>query len=319
MDSWPGLVVHADWGTPENKRWMARAVLGASGRYLVYAPEPVGEPITWLARLRAAAGPDGVVLLGLDFPIGLPLAYARLVEVADFLAVLPELGQGRWASFYEVATRPDEISLYRPFYPQRPGGTRQAHLLAGLGLATIDELRRQCERARPGRRAAAPLFWTLGGQQVGKAAIAGWREVLAPALRRPELDLAMWPFAGPLADLLRPGRVVVAECYPAEFYDHLGVLFSHRSGGKRAPAARAANARPLLNWAEEAGVALHPALVAQLLAGFGPAPAGEDTFDAVIGLLGMLNVLLGRRPPGELPAGPARQVEGWILGQSLAL
>ena len=30
----------------------------------------------------------------------------------------------------------------------------------------------------PGRRAAAPIFWTLGAQQVGKAAIAAWRELL---------------------------------------------------------------------------------------------------------------------------------------------
>jgi len=27
------------------------------------------------------------------------------------------------------------------------------------------------------------MFWTLGGNQVGKAAISGWRELLAPARR----------------------------------------------------------------------------------------------------------------------------------------
>jgi hypothetical protein len=44
-------------------------------------------------------------------------------------------------------------------------------------------LRRQCERATPTRRAACPLFWTLGSNQVGKAAISGWQEVIAPAQR----------------------------------------------------------------------------------------------------------------------------------------
>lgn len=60
-----------------------------------------------------------------------------------------------------------------------------ACLKKGLSLKMFDELRRLCEMSvpawsvYPGRRAACPLFWTLGGQQVGKAAILGWREVLS--------------------------------------------------------------------------------------------------------------------------------------------
>ena len=44
-------------------------------------------------------------------------------------------------------------------------------------------LLRRCERGGNGHKQACCLFWTLGGNQVGKAAIIGWRDVLAPALR----------------------------------------------------------------------------------------------------------------------------------------
>ncbi len=65
------------------------------------------------------------------------------------------------------------------------------------------------------------MFWTLGAKQVGKAAICGWRELLAPALRRNEISL--WPFEGDLTELLKEARIVVAETYPAETYSHLGI------------------------------------------------------------------------------------------------
>jgi hypothetical protein len=248
----PILIAHADWGSAPKKRWLARATLQRDGRYRAHAPEPVGNARTLLARLQADAGPDGAILLGFDFPIGLPAAYAQRAGVADFLSLLPRLGHDEWADFYRVAERPAEISLHTPFYPQRPGDTRQQHLLDGLGVKTIDVLRRRCDRATSDRRAACPLFWTLGGQQVGKAAIRGWREVLVPALRATEIDLTIWPFSGTLYELIRPGRIVVAETYPAEFYAHLGVAFAPsrpgRRSGKRVQSDRAANAGTLLAW-----------------------------------------------------------------------
>jgi hypothetical protein len=257
------------------------------------------------------------VLLGVDFPLGLPLAYAERFGVEDFTALLPQLGQGEWHDFYRVAERPEEISLHRPFYPLRPGDARQSTLVQALGLPSSAALRRRCDRQQPDRPAAAPLFWTIGAQQVGKAAISGWRDLLAPGLARG--DLALWPFDGPLADLLRPGRVVVAETYPAECYRHLGVRFAPpqagASSGKRVQAARSARAQTLLGWASQAGVEIDPGLRAAIVAGFGASSDGEDRFDAVVGLLGLLNIVLGRRPPGD-PTDPAiRHIEGWILGQ----
>jgi hypothetical protein len=170
-----------------------------------------------------------------------------------------------------------------------------------------------------GRRAASPLFWTLGGQQVGKAAIHGWREVLGPGLREANLDLSLWPFSGRLETLLAAGRLVAVETYPAECYTHLGVAFSRRRrgfrSGKRVQADRAANAGRLLAWAEQAGVRLEPPLRAALLDGFGLSQDGEDPFDTTIGLFGMLNIILGYRPLYEPEDPVIRSIEGWIFGQ----
>src|SRR3712207_211963 len=50
--------------------------------------------------------------------------------------------------------------------------------------------------------------------------------------------------------------------------------------------------------------------------GFGADAAGEDRFDSVIGLLGLVGVLDGARPD-FVPADPwIRRWEGWVLGQT---
>ncbi len=314
MDTKPALIAHADWGSAPVKRWLARARLLPDGRYRALAPQPAGALNCLLSRLAAEAE-GGAVLLGLDFPIGLPAAYAGHAGIRDFLVALPGFGQGGWADFYTPAEQPAEISLRRPFYPRRPGGARRHHLLDGLGLGGSDELWRRCDRLTFGRGSASPLFWTLGANQSGKAAIVGWREVLAPALLAGDPPLALWPFAGPLHALLRPGWIVAAETYPAECYHHLGLTDGGKRWSKRRPADRIAQAPPLLAWAAAAGVELEPELVKAIETGFGPRPDGDDPFDATVGLFGMLNVVLGRRPPGEPNDETVRRVEGWILGQ----
>jgi hypothetical protein len=302
----PALVAHADWSTGPAKRRLAVAKL--SERYVARAPVPVGEPRTLLERLRQEAG--GSLLVGFDFPIGLPARYARAAGVRDFRGLLRRLGRDEWAEFYKVATSPGEIGLRRPFYPLRPGGTRQRHLLDALGARSMDELRRVCERASDGLPPASPLFWTLGAKQVGKAAIQGWRDVLAPALRDPKLDVVVWPFDGPLDELLAPGRTVVAETYPPAYYRRLGIVFG-RTESKRRRTERAARAGGVLRWADAAGISLTSRLRRELETGF----ESEDAFDAAVGLFGMLDVVLGRVPSGEPRCEPALAVEGWILGR----
>lgn len=312
------LVVHADWSIHAAKRWMAMSPRTGSG-WRCRGPKVVPEPQDFFARLQGLASSKASILVGFDFPIGLPFAFARRAGVTDFRHLLPQLGEAEWRDFYEVAEVREQISTRRPFYPRRPGGTRRDHLLAGLGLEASDDLLRICEKKHPDRPAASPLFWTLGAKQVGKAAIAGWRQVLTPALRNPELDVVIWPFDGDLEDLLDDHRVVLAETYPAEAYRHIGVEFARgRAGekhGKTVRADRAANAQRLLDWARDARIELAPELAASIRDGFGSDSAGEDRFDAVVGLFGMLEVVLMRREAGAPDDPRVRRVEGWILGQ----
>lgn len=313
----PSVVAHADWSIKAEKRWMTSAIR-ADDRYTVGAPKLVGDTGTLLRRLRSLGDGDPAIV-GFDFPIGVPANYARRAGVDDFLVWLARLGAGEWERFFDVAERSQEIGTRRPFYPFRPGGTSRRHLLDALGVESTGDLRRQCEHAHTDRRAASPLFWTLGPNQVGKAAIIGWREVLGPGLRDQELAVAIWPFSGNLRDVLKQGRLVVVETYPAEFYHHLGVVWAAgRKGeksGKGSQVARMAQVSSLLKWADQSGIALDPALQDTIRDGFGPNASGEDQFDATIGLFGMLNVLLGYRPLYEPESDEVRRIEGWIFGQ----
>ncbi|WP_242361105.1 MULTISPECIES: hypothetical protein [unclassified Anaeromyxobacter] len=304
------LLAAADWSVSERKRWLALAQRGADGRWRAGGARPVGRAETLVARLARRAGTRRRALLGLDLPIGVPAAYAARVGADSFLAWAPGLGAPPYEAFFTPAATAAEITLHRPFYPERArraGVVRQAELCAALGVPGFDALRRACDRARPGRRAAEALFWTVGGKQVGKAALAGWRDVVLPALR--DARAAIWPFQGELATLLRPGAVVLAEIYPADAWRRLGAA----PVSKRDPASRLAACAALGRWLRAAGVFASRRLSTQLAEGFGRRPDGEDAFDAVVALLGMLDVVLGRTALFE-PEQEARAVEGWILG-----
>ncbi len=315
----PAVVAHADWSLDPRKRWVARAVHEGGGLYRALAPEPAGDLPTFLDDLRRQTARPGALLLGVDFPLGLPLAYARHAGVSDFARLFPELGRGRWRDFFRVAECAEEIGLARPFYPARPGprGTvARKHLPERLGLPAYGALLRRCDQASEARRAACVLFWTLGPQQVGKAAIVGWRDLLIPALRDGR-DLALWPFDGSLGPLLAERDIVAAETYPGEIYGHLGLNEAGgRAFGKRRQAARAERGPRLLERLRRLGIRPEPALRGALLDGFGPAGDGEDPFDAAVGLTGMLNVVLGGRPAGAPEDPEIRRIEGWILGQA---
>jgi hypothetical protein len=274
------------------------------------APEPVGDVRQFLDRLRAAAD-YGPVALGLDLPLGIPRAYAANRAAAGFLDFL--LQTRNWPGFFRVCASIDEIGPERPFYPARgiAGMTRLAHATA-LRLGGAASLSRACDRATTERPAGAPLFWTLGANQTGKAAIAAWTEMLLPALASGQ-DVRLWPFAGPFRALLAPGAVAMAETYPAEALRHLGIRLR---GSKRRQADRAAVAAALLEAMARLAVTPDAALRDALASGFGADAAGEDRFDCVLGLLCVLNVLAGNRPD-TAPDDPwIQRWEGWVLGQT---
>ena len=311
----PALVAHSDWSVKPEKRWCAIAALQPGGRYLIDAPKPVGDIGTFFDRLRTRVAGDAAVLAGFDFPIGLPERYACKVGITDFRDALPDFGRGRWTEFYCPAPDRAKISLTRPFYPFRPGGTKRCHLVEALNVNAFEELYRRCD-VREGRRKAAAMFWCIGANQVGKAAIAGWRDLIAPALGRPASEgaLSIWPFDGSFADLLsRPG-IVVAETYPAETYHQLdlGIVKPGRKKGQACD--RAKDAKVMRGWARTYDVRMTPSLVHAIECGFDADRHGDDRFDALVGLLGMLDVVLGNRPDGA-SGDEITRIEGWILGQ----
>jgi hypothetical protein len=291
---------------------MARAAL-KEGCYHLSLPELVGPCNDVLDRLRDGLDTEDTLFMGFDFPIGLPAAYANMAGLSDFPSALRQLGQAEWSGFFDVARTREEISLHRPFYPNAPGGKRQVHLVSQLHLGSKDDLLRQCDRQTKTRPAACPLFWTLGAKQVGKAAIAGWSQLLAPSLSAKVGTFAIWPFSGQLADLLRTYAIVVAETYPAEAYRHLG--FPRTRWSKRDQVGRRARGKEIKKWAAQRPVVLEPPALRAIKDGFGSTKHGEDPFDALLGLCSMLDVVLGYRLEGAPDDERVRRVEGWVLGQ----
>ena len=298
----PDVVVHADWSVDRRKRW-ACVARRRGDRYAVETIEPIAD-LAALARLTEAES----AVIGVDAPIGLPLAYARAAGIDRFLPWLREMTASTFAQWSRAAATPGDIAVARPFYPARPGGARRAHLVEGLGQSSFHDLLRGCDRSPPLARPAASLFWTMGANQVGKAAVALWADLVrSPALQ-------VWPFDGILEDLVAGGGTVVVEAYPAAFGGHLGVVWATGQSKRRQP-DRIDRASALAAAARRLGLDLAPHVRAQLRDGFGPASTGEDAYDAFVGLLGVVNVLRGGRPAGP-PAcsSHATTVEGWILG-----
>ncbi len=304
-------LIHADWSCNPGGRWMAEAVREGAG-WSASGPRKVGPLDAFVDVLFIGQGPT---LAGFDFPIGVPLAFATKTQFSDFLSALGCFGSTGWSDFYNVADRAEEISLQRPFYPRVSRlGVRRKHLVEALGVDSFDALRRRCERKTEFHGAACPLFWTLGANQVGRAAIAGWQEVIVPGRER---GAALWPFDGALAETAHASRVTLAETYPAEAYSHVGVRFK-RGQSKLNPEHRKEAARNLISRSVDCGVMLSTTLETAIREGFSDAQDGaDDGFDAVMGLLGMIEVVEGRRPEKPLAAATDEaKWEGWILGMA---
>lgn len=293
------LLAHFDWSVNKRKRWCTLARRCADGGWDCRTPEPAGALDTVFARLRLDQ-PEGAILAGFDFPIGLPREYAARAGIGSFVDALASLK----GEFYSPAESPRQISLARPFYPKRPGGARKEHLLRALGVSS---LLRRCERATARRAPACELFWTQGAKQAGRGAALGWSKLLGPGLQRGEILL--WPFHGELPDLLGTGRIVVAESYPAETYGHLGFP---RNFGKGSAAGRRRQAPLLREWCARQDVRLPVELQAMIDNGFDH----DDAFDSFVGLLGLAEAAVAVGPQSLPPDPEIRTVEGWILGMA---
>lgn len=302
------LAGHADWSVDARKRWMTLARRRA-GHWHVTAPEPVGEPSNLIERLLVRAG-NAPVGFGVDFPLGLPRFYATRAGIGDFRAWLRGLDPA--SPFFAPCASLGEVGLERPFYPKSSiaGAGQMALLAERLGLSGADALRRDVDWPTARRPGAAPLFWTMGANQCGKAGLAAWRDCLLPAMRA-GLPLDLWPYAGRFVDVLAGGRIVLAETYPAEAMVQLGIP---RLGSKRRQADRAGLAPAIGTAMVRLGAVADDGLAAMLDNGFGAAPDGEDRFDSLLGALNVIAVIDGA--PDGVPDDPViRAVEGWVLGQ----
>lgn len=308
------LVAHADWSLSPKKRWICVATRDGTG-WRMAAPVPaadVAPPTTLLRSLAQRVA--GRAVVGLDAVLGLPAAWGRQAGVSRFLDFLTTQVHGpAWEQFWRPAASPAEIRVTRPFYPHRPGGARQHHLVDALGLQQVGELRRRCDLPMPGRTTPCPLFWTLGANQVGKATLSAWRELVTPALRAPDLAVRIWPFDGTLDDCSR-GDLGLAEVYPGDVVDWLGLeLAAH--GGKRSADARARQASRLREVLASLSVAPDAELTTALAEGFGEAATGEDAFDAFVGALGVLLCVSAQRTVWQPEDPVIENLEGWILGR----
>ena len=193
----PEVIAHADWGTAVVKRVVATAELGPSGVYVARKACTVGRAGS-LSERMGVAGTPRTALLGFDFPIGVPRAYAARAGIENFATWVRTLSAG--APLFTVADEIDEVSIERPFFPrnvtERSPGLKD-RFRAALGLSA--EIAARCDVANGERGVASEMFWTLGPKAVGKATLAGWRDALKPALsdlERPACSLAVrWPVA----------------------------------------------------------------------------------------------------------------------------
>src|SRR6266478_6731138 len=208
-------LVHSDWSLRADKRWSAMAIRAGSGWHV----ESLRQPPEQKAFLSYLLDDNFTTLAGFDFAIGLPKVYLDKIK-PDFINLISMLDREPWHEFALVAKLPIEISIHRPFYPHGARrGVSRLELLNALQLNPHEDMLRECEKATILRGAASPLFWTLGAKQVGKAALSGWKEILVPARKS---GAHIWPYDGELSSLAS-NALTLAETYPAEAYQHIGL------------------------------------------------------------------------------------------------
>jgi hypothetical protein len=257
-------IFHADWSTNPGARWAVRA-RKIDGDWLVSPP----EPMTDAAGLKSTyADYERCTLAGFDFPIGVPRAYGARSGFSDFKALLTATGKHQWSEFYKPAESQSDISLRRPFYPASSGTKgqhKQEHLFNALDLNETSQLRRRCETTEFLSKEASPLFWTIGAQQVGKAAIHSWQRIVQPALQN---GARIWPFDGALEVVTQEAGLVICETYPTAYYPWLGLKIGKPGKPKGDQQTRANEAINLLSFIAARPIIVMPAMRDVIVSGF---------------------------------------------------
>jgi hypothetical protein len=263
-------LVHSDWSVASDKCWTAVARRSRRGwRVESLQRTPPSDQF-----LECLFDPTRRTLAGFDFPIGLPAFYLDKMGW-EFRGLLSAPDSVRARRFFDAVDTLFDVSPDRPIYRRHPKGGRRADFLRGLGCDDFDHLLRACDRATKTRSRAESIFWTVGAKQVGKAELSGWREMLIPALRR---GACLWPFDGALSSL-DSNVLTIAETYPAEAYQHIGM---RRTIRKRSQQGRSAGCGIMLEWGSRHGIAFSSEINTCMQQGFGERGDGEDPFDALV-------------------------------------
>jgi len=299
---------HADWSLSGKGRWVAKARRTGKG-WLIHAIEPVGM-LTQFRQSLSDHSHDQTIWLGLDMPIGFVDCWYDGANIQDFKSLLRLLQTDQWNKFFDVCKSPDEICHQRPFYPKSSGikgSVKREHLVTALGLTDFRDLHRRCELATKDRAAACPSFWTLAANQVGKAMLHGLENLIIPGTQD---GFNIWPFSGDLATCTAQSGVTLIETYPGEIYGWLELSELTKSNQK----SRALAVKQLLNHAGQNAIGFSTSLTARIKTGFDREYGKDDAFDALVGVMGLIQIADGVRPE-HLPSEPViRNREGWIVG-----
>lgn len=256
-------------------------------------------------------GKTNAIWLGLDMPIGFLNAWYDGVNIKDFKALITVFHSHGLQDFFKVCETPDQIRHDRPFYPQSSGlkgSVKRDHLIKALGLPNFDALHRACEFPTDKRNAACPSFWTLGANQVGKGMLHGLKHLIIPGY---EDGFHIWPFSGDLETCTQKPGVTLIETYPGEIYGWFDIPSELTKSNQN---SRKNYLHQLCDNARTKGIEISPAVWADIADGFGPEDGKDDAFDALIGVMGLIEIAEGRRPE-HLPHTPTvLEREGWIVG-----
>ena len=214
MESQPRFFVSADWSKDPGKRSVYVADLSER---LIYRETRPDWALGSLMALARQLSEQGSTLVGVDLVLGVPRSYWELVlaeprygQPSTFIDWLARLDSD--SGFFDPANTVKDHEQWRvdrPWFHVPPGKGG----LTSFTQKTRDGLRRRIDQ----KTGAKPVFVVSGiPGTVGSGTRDFWQE-LAACLAS-DRHFAVWPFDGPLSELLRTKGVVLAETYPGLAY-----------------------------------------------------------------------------------------------------
>lgn len=213
-DCRPRFFISADWSKDPRKRSVHVADLSERR---IYREAQLDWALGSLTALARQLSERGSVLIGIDLVLGVPRSYWELVlaeprygKPAGFIHWLEQLSDD--GSFFHSANTVrshEQWRVHRPWF-RVPGGPGS---LTSFKKKADDGFLRRIDRAT----GAKPLFIVSGiPGTVGSGTRDFWRELAAGLVS--DRDFNVWPFDGPLPELLSTNGVVLAETYPGLAY-----------------------------------------------------------------------------------------------------